>query len=447
VKATRGHGLSRLSLRQTAAQLTKGALVSLICRLFSAFLGLMWSLLLARILGPADAGLYYLAFSVVLVFSTVSTLGLGNVVVRMVGGAHGVDGPGQSAAVLRSSVILVLSAALVVIVGTYGFGIDRLAALFTSPGLERLLLVMLLAVPALCLISVGSSALQGVRDIAGSALTRGVIAPSVFVCGAVLLHRTLTLEGVAGLFVAGAWVAAGFGFWRWRRLARSARSAAARGMLDGPEVRQLIKAGLPLLGVALLTLVTTVAPTILLGVWQPSDAVGVFASATRVAGVASFLVLAVNAIAAPLMASAHRQGDSADLERIARLSALMVTLSSMPLIALMLLFPAQLMSLFGPEFRIGAATLVILALGYGAKALAGSATVLLMMSGRERSLLRISAWSVAVNLLLCVVLIPLLGINGAALAWTLSIALESALALDCVRRELHILCLPGLTRA
>ena len=201
------------------------------------------------------------------------------------------------------------------------------------------------------------------------------------------------------------------------------------------------------MGVALLTLVTTVAPTILLGVWQSSDAVGVYASATRAAGVASFLLLAVNAIAAPLMATAHRQGERADLERIARLSALMATLSSTPLIAIMLLFPAQLMSLFGPDFRIGASALIILSLGHGAKALVGSATVLLMMSGREGSLLRVSAWSVAANLLLCVVLIPLFGVNGAALAWTLSIVSESVLALDCVRRELRISCLPGVTRA
>jgi O-antigen/teichoic acid export membrane protein len=369
---------------------------------------------------------------------------LGNVVVRLVGAQDRAASSDRSA-VLGSGLALTLGASILLLIAVHAVGVARIAVSFESDGLGTLLGIMLLSVPAIGFVAICGGALQGIRDIAGASLTRGVVAPAVYVCGGLLLGRSLDIDRVGLLFVAGAWSAAGFGLWRWWRKAAVKRAASVGPRW--PVVRQLLDGGTPLLGVALLAIVSAEAPVLLLGVWEPAGSVGVFGAAIRVAATAGFFLMAVNTIAAPLMAASFRQGDKGDLGRIARLSASMSALGSAPVIVLMLSMPTWLMALFGPEFESGANVLMTLAVGHAAKAVTGPVGGLLMMSGRERVLLRVAVVGAVVNVALAVLLIPAVGMIGAAIGWTMSVITESVLGLVCVRRELGIVSLPGWVRA
>ena len=89
---------------------------------------------------------------------------------------------------------------------------------------------------------------------------------------------------------------------------------------------------------------------------------------------------------------------------------------------------------FGPGFNSGAKPLTILSIGMSAEVLAGPALLALLMGGRSRRILAITALGFVVNLTLNLKLIPIWGMTGAALAWTASIVLVNTLALGQIHR-------------
>src|SRR5262245_11776050 len=64
------------------SEIISGAGISLTWRIIGAGLAFVFSLLLARFLGGQQAGLYFLAISIVMVVSVASRLGLDNALVR-----------------------------------------------------------------------------------------------------------------------------------------------------------------------------------------------------------------------------------------------------------------------------------------------------------------------------------------------------------------------------
>jgi O-antigen/teichoic acid export membrane protein len=96
------------------------------------------------------------------------------------------------------------------------------------------------------------------------------------------------------------------------------------------------------------------------------------------------------------------------------------------------------LSLFGPEFEVGAPALVALAIGQFLAVTFGMAARLLMMSGHGKDLRRVVAVAATVNVALCLALVPNGGILGAALATAASWLVNNVLAAITVRRKVGV---------
>jgi len=95
-----------------------------------------------------------------------------------------------------------------------------------------------------------------------------------------------------------------------------------------------------------------------------------------------------------------------------------------------------LLELFGGEgFRDGDRVVVILCLAALAAAAGGSVDILLLMSGRSGLSLVNSLVALAVNLTVNLLLIPPLGMTGAAIAWASAIAVRNVLGMIQVHRN------------
>jgi O-antigen/teichoic acid export membrane protein len=93
----------------------------------------------------------------------------------------------------------------------------------------------------------------------------------------------------------------------------------------------------------------------------------------------------------------------------------------MPAFVVLLVFPRQLLTVFGGGFTEGAIVTVILACGQLVGAAAGPCGVVLNMSGRVALSLFDNALVLVANIGLNLLLIPRWGIVGAAAAWSASI--------------------------
>ena len=93
----------------------------------------------------------------------------------------------------------------------------------------------------------------------------------------------------------------------------------------------------------------------------------------------------------------------------------------------MVLLSDQLLSLFGAEFEGGETALVILVAGQLIFAATGIAGTVLVMTGHESLLARGAVVTAIANVLLNAILIPSLGLDGAALSSTVAVTVGSAM--------------------
>ncbi|MGH6996495.1 MAG: lipopolysaccharide biosynthesis protein, partial [Stellaceae bacterium] len=104
-----------------------------------------------------------------------------------------------------------------------------------------------------------------------------------------------------------------------------------------------------------------------------------------------------------------------------------------------------LLSLFGPSFTAGYGVMFILAIGMLSRAAVGPAERLLNMLGERKQCAGVYALAFVVNLMLCVLLIPHIGIEGAAVATAAALAVESILLYRIAKRRLgfHVFIIGG----
>jgi len=109
-----------------------------------------------------------------------------------------------------------------------------------------------------------------------------------------------------------------------------------------------------------------------------------------------------------------------------------------PLAFVVIVFAHPLLSIFGPAFEIGVPVLLIGAVGQLVNCGVGSVGYLLLMSGNQRRLIRVQLAMAGVSVAVNVILIPALGIVGAALAAACVNVAGNLWNLSHVRKALHI---------
>lgn len=157
----------------------------------------------------------------------------------------------------------------------------------------------------------------------------------------------------------------------------------------------------------------------LLGVFLDPKQVGIYSVVFKISKTVTIPVTTINSVQAPIVSKLFDSGRLSELkDYIGKTNMQMVSLA-LPVSLVVLLFPEFLIQFFGDELVVGAVTLQVLILGFLFKAFAGSATLLLQMTGGEKRFMQTAFASLLIGTLLNILLIPELGILGAGLTSTI----------------------------
>jgi len=422
-----------------AREMFHGASVSLLLRLGAGGIAFGFQVVLARALGATGMGMFVLATTLVTVATVLSRFGLDNVLLRRTAAG--------AAAQDWSSVLGVYGRAMRLAFVAGGFctlllwGISPWLAntVFHKPDLAEPLRWMALAVIPTTLLMLHSELLKGLKRVALASSVESLLVPFFALVGLWLVPTDrLDVRTAVWVYMVAGMITAAIGYLMWRRMIQGCGIAG-----DGPSLSELLRSCLPLLGATLMSgVIIPWAPVIFLGAWGSSSEVGIFSVANRLAMLTSLVLIAVNSVAAPKFAALHHQGEFKCLGDTARGATRLMTFAAAPVLLVFVILPERVLQLFGNEFIQGSTILAILAIGQFVNVATGSVGYLLTMSGHDRQLWSSTFVSAAINIVLCLTLIPAHGAVGAAIAAATSVAVSKLVNVYSVWRCLGISTLP-----
>ncbi|GJE69163.1 lipopolysaccharide biosynthesis protein [Methylorubrum podarium] len=428
--------LARLrSLRATAAV---SALAVFAVRIGAAGFAYGAQVLMARMMGGAEYGIFATVWVWIAILGHTATFGLSQGACRFL--------PADQATGRLDSVRgFLLGGALASLGGGLALSLGGLAVAFLQGGLlagpyGTPILVAALVVPLFAF----QDYLEGVARSQGWPLL--AIAPPY------LLRQALIMAAMVGAVLSGApaeaWVAIAC------TLAATGLAATVQAVIllarlrrhlpRGPRLyrwRLWLTACLPIAAGDLAASAFGFVDVVILGFLAPPEAVGLYFAATRIQQFVAFVHYAASATTAQRLAAARAHGDEAGLAHLVRMQARWTFLATAGVGLGILAVSPLLLGLFGEGFRASLPVLAILVAGSVAASLFGPAEDVLTMLGGERLCAGITLAMLALAALLCLVLIPGLGVAGAAVAVALAQTLRG-LALALGARRLHGLSTP-----
>lgn len=407
--AEAGESATRVSVAGTARLLITRAGISMILRVAGVALAYASNILLSRMLGLHDYGLFVILIGWVSVLGVPTRLGFDASVLRY-GTVYRQEANWPALRALALVATLSVGGATLLLSILMSF----VGAHFGVGGGDLLCAAALMM--ATSLLGLYSAFILSAGSVFGSQFFDQALRPCLLVVAltvaSILTGPRIGVGEALAFSVLAAWGALiGLVIHLANRLRRCFDVTS-----DFSGARNWFRVSLPLLLITGIQELLNQMQVILLGAFAEARAAGLFAAAWRLASLISFGLSALGVVCGPLIASAYHRSDFRELGRVAGLAARIALAFAVPSAIVIALAGPWLLGLFGTEFRAAYPALLILVGGALVNAFTGVVVYLMTLTGRERQALIIFAATLGGSVFLNVLLIPRWGAEGAAIA-------------------------------
>jgi O-antigen/teichoic acid export membrane protein len=168
---------------------------------------------------------------------------------------------------------------------------------------------------------------------------------------------------------------------------------------------------------------------LIVGAMISQHAAGLYAAVSKLALVGAFALEGTRLAISPQVSGCLARREHHRAAALYQDATRWLMLATWPVYLIFAIFPAVVLGIFGPRYIPGAAALAILSLAMLVNLGTGNVTVVLLMGGKSSWGAINTGAALAVNIGLNLLLIPHLGIVGAAIAWGASIVVDNVAAL------------------
>jgi len=419
----------------TLRSLLNGASLIFALRVFAAIMMYLTHLLLARWMGPSELGTFVFALSISTLLAVFATTGYHNTAMRFIPqnlhhGNHdlalGFYRFTQTKTLLIG-VIMALSGIFIVSQMNQVSGTTKTVFIFAF-----------LSIPAQAFILLNSDIARSFSRIALAFLPEWFWRNILFllaICFVFYLSDVnLNSSSVMFLLLAVVFVVAASQKFFLDRI------ASRKIDTDTAEYERLHwwNASYPLLLVVLFTAYLPEINILLSGLFVDDAQVGIFNATIRTANLMMFAIAAITSMVAPQLSILFAKGNKQELQHLASRATQLSFIASIAGILVLTLFGEQILGFFGEEFTLGYTSLIIIAAGFVMIGAVGPVEMLLIVAGEQAIMLRIAILALILCVILNVVLIPILGVHGSAIAMTASRLIWAVLLYIAVVKKLMI---------
>jgi O-antigen/teichoic acid export membrane protein len=193
------------------------------------------------------------------------------------------------------------------------------------------------------------------------------------------------------------------------------------GGATSQTIKSILKISTPMLVTSSLMLVITWSDSLMLGYFCTEEDVGVYSVAMKISTSSLIVFMAFNSILAPKVAKFYSHYEFVLLNSLVKSTRRLVIYISIPSSILLIIVTPYLLNLFGEDFDASYSPFLILMIGMIIKNILGVSECVLQMTNKQKSVAYISFLGVIFNVFLNVYFIPLYGVDGAAIASTISV--------------------------
>ncbi len=427
-------------MRPGGSSLMTSSAIMMAGRVMGSAAGFGIQILLARLLTPDDLGLFYLVTSGAIVLGTFAALGYPAIANQFVvrytvrGNELALTGFIRSARRDALMAAAILTACAVVAIVAVALAATSRPEFYLPAAAGAL------AIPAFSILRVNGGIANALEQFSISFLPDNLFRPVLFglsLLVVVLIWGTVSLLQVLSLFAALA-------------ITVAVVQTIVVGRLEPPhrrdarprrrQIRWWRRSGRRLIAPLLISALFADLVILFAGLILPASGVAVLGLCLKIAFLFGFLIQLVHQIILPRLAGSLTRRDQSNVALIVGRTNKLTIVASVAALIFVAFGGETLLGFFGPAFRDGASTLVILILAQLVRALGGPAMSLLIASGRHSGATTVMVLSLSVFAAVCFATVPTLGVLGAAIAVLLATATSSAGLAYIVHRELGYRC-------
>lgn len=397
----------------TQKQLARGVAVNLTGKAFGRSAFIVGQILLARVLGPNQFGVYGIGWNILRIASIISAIGIDSGIVHFAARYWEEDKKRYSSNVVSAIMAVVLfSSFIAVLIWVFS---GHISGFFNKIQLKEILPWFVISLPAFSGAKVIASATRATKDMKNANLIEEVIQPVVNV---VLIGIVILAGGQLLGFVMAASVSIIISFCAALVILFTGYLALAVDWKDVfDNLRPLIDYSLPVAIPTLFGSLVILTDRIFIGYFLPEYETGVYQSVSLISVLFVALLSSFKTMVAPMVAGYFHAGRTEELKRVLRDSTRWVSYISLPIMLVLIAAPKTFLeAFFGSDYLLGTQALVILTFSQFINIGKGPVDQLLIMTGRQKVWFRITILAFGLNILANWILIPRLGLSGAAIA-------------------------------
>jgi len=385
-------------------------------RLAGVLIGIIIQILIARTLGAAELGLFFVATAISMVLATFLASGFPLLVPKFVAAAGPENGPAglgkfmsyARRTTIRASIVVCFMATL--IIWFWPFLGLRERIIFT---------IAVMTAPLLAFLRLNGALANAMRRFSLGYLPDIIVRPLLLLAVISVLWLFYPGFALVPVLLAHLAITATLAGWQMTQLPPAPASDTGHKSAQSPapaQKRQWLSQSLNIMPGTIFVMVFGDITLLFAGAFLTSADIGIFGVAMRMSLLAAFAIHTVQQIAVRDIADAVNQGASKKLAQSLKRVNLLNTTLAVGAIGLALVFGRLVLGIFGPEFSAGYAGLIILLVAQLVRAATGPTLQMIALTGLERASLPAFAAGFLVLAVSSAILMPMLALVGAALA-------------------------------
>ncbi len=416
-------------------QIKTAAIGSLFIKFLSVLFTFLSSIILARVLGLEQFGLYTLAFATVVLLTVPVSFGLPNLIIRFIS-KYEVENNNNAikGLLIRTNQFVFVTTLIiwVIVIINYYLWWKNMNAILVEAIWYGLLLV-----PLIVLSSIQASILNGLRYVVLGQLSDTIFRNGLLLVG-VTIYYVFELKLTPGKAIIIHIIATTISFLLGFFFLKRKLLFKIRNIIPVFYDKEWFKQALPFSITSGIQVIKSKLITYILAIFSSFESVAIFDIALRGASLAAFTLDALNTAIAPYISYTFEKKNMKRLQQILTKTSRIIFIFAVPVVLIFIIGGKPLLVfLFGKEYEASYLPLVILCIGQLVNTATGSVGILLAMTGRQAVFTKVILVSAILNLFLSVPFVMYFDTLGAAIVYSSLMAIQNIYLVFYVKSRLN----------